>query len=254
MSRAHFLTHVPLREVDAQGSRPVVSIWQGREHFERPSGWRPVLAVGGQVVIPSAAIYRFTGADGAPNALVRFEIRKGRVECARVEVVPSRGGRAIRPSDFEGLKRLDQIGRDVFERLALSLVAHDSETGESTFQPLSASGRADLARELQRGLIDGKRSRKRPTPREELEDVARIYSRAERAPIAAVEAERGYSRRTAARRIAEARSLGLLEDAPTDDTESGTVEDDDADTERDARLRRLLEEATATLLADRQGE
>ena len=153
---------------------------------------------------------------------MRFEIRKGRIECTRVEVVPSRGGRAVRPSDFEGLKALDQLGRDVFERLALSIVSHDSERGESTFEPLSASGKADLARELQRGLVDGKRSRKRPTPREELDDVARIYLSAERAPIAAVEVERGYSRRTAARRIAEAREAGLL-----DDTEVSGVESDD---------------------------
>lgn len=195
--------------------------WSGTESWTRETGWLPVLVAGGRVIVPSRFAYRFAGHDGDPNSLVRFEIRRqpgealAQISCVEVKVTPSAGGRPIRPSDFEGFAALGTVGREGCESLALAVdTGPDPVSGEVSAVPLSSpkmkAVREELRRELRDGIASSRRNRKRPTPREELERVAAIYQTADRAPITAVMTAQSYTRRTAARRIAEARSAGLL--------------------------------------------
>ncbi len=205
--------------------------WSGTESWTRETGWAPVLLAGGRMIVPSRFVYRFAGHDGDPNSLVRFEIRRqagealAKIACVEVKVTPSAGGRPIRPSDFEGLAALDTLGREVCERLALAVdTVRDPVSGETSAVPLSSTKmkavREELRRELRDGIADSRRNRKRPTPREELERVAEIYQSADRAPISAVMTAQSYTRRTAARRIAEARTAGLLPSGQRQDREA----------------------------------
>jgi len=205
--------------------------WSGTESWTREAGWLPVLVAGGRVIVPSRFAYRFAGHDGDPNSLVRFEIRRppgealARIACVEVKVTPSAGGRPLRPSDFGRLAALDTVGRDVCERLALAVeTSADPVSREVSAVPLSRTKmravREELRRELRDGIADSRRNRKRPTPREELERVAEIYRRADRAPITAVMTAQSYTRRTAARRIAEARTAGLLPLGQREDREA----------------------------------
>ena len=207
--------------------------WSGLESWTRESGWAPVLMAGGRVIVPSRFAYRFAGHDGDPNSLVRFEIRRqpgealAKISCVEVKVTHSVGGRPIRPSDFAHLAALDTVGREVCERLALAVdTGPDPVSGEVSAMPLTSEKmravREQLRRELRDGIADSRRNRKRPTPREELERVAEIYQGADRAPITAVMTAQSYTRRTAARRIAEARSAGLLPSGQRQDLRAKT--------------------------------
>lgn len=225
--------------------------WSGTESWTREAGWLPVLVAGGRVIVPSRFAYRFAGHDGDPNSLVRFEIRRqpgealAKIACVEVKVTPSAGGRPIRPSDFEGLAALDTVGREVCESLALAVeTSADPVSRDVSAVPLSSTKmravREELRRELRDGIADSRRNRKRPTPREELERVAEIYQGADRAPITAVMTAQSYTRRTAARRIAEARTAGLLPSGQREDREATPAEYDRRQAKHEALVARVL--------------
>lgn len=81
-------------------------------------------------------------------------------------------------------------------------------SGERKYLPLSGSDpRARTARNALRSQVG-----RPPVDDDELRAAARVYVRADRAPIKAVQAELGLTYRTAARRIEKARERGILDE------------------------------------------
>lgn len=149
-----------------------------------------------ETVVPQRVAYVIEGSDSSPSLRVEFELRDGTsVVCTRVEFEASADGRGIQTGDLTTLPSLRTLGEDAFLSLAM-------QVAESPY---------DWA-------IDPTDRKRRRTARQdihtrgdaELKEVARVYrENVAGHPVEAVE-ELGYSRRTAARRIEQARGKGFL--------------------------------------------
>ncbi|HEY6422638.1 MAG TPA: hypothetical protein VIY28_05180 [Pseudonocardiaceae bacterium] len=147
----------------------------------------------GDAIVPPKAEMTFEGTGGSPDVQMRFEIRDGRPECVEINVMAKPDGRGIRSADM-AMFNLDNLAIGVFGQLATIGVHAESEQ----LSALRSVGEA--------------RSARRPTvTRADLDEVARVYrAHVEASPTRAVELLLGYSARTAARRVAQAREAGLL--------------------------------------------
>jgi hypothetical protein len=161
----------------------------------------------GNAVVPHRAIYVHEGEGGEPNLTLYFEVRDGRPECTGATLAAAKGGRGLRTSDLAALN-LDSLAIAVFSQLASTYrTSPDEPDAMLLFRPADEAE----ARRLERDVHEARKARRGAVTRAELEEVARIYrEHVDASPTHAVQMLRGYSERTAARRVQQARAAGLL--------------------------------------------
>jgi hypothetical protein len=146
----------------------------------------------GDTVIPARVAYVIDGAQSSPSLVVEFEIRDGRPFCSSVHVDASAEGRSIKTGDLTALPSLERLAEDAFAELAI-------RAPDSVERPFDAFIGAD------RAARSKARSDVHTRGDEELREVARVYrENIDGRPLEAVQAL-GYTRRTAARRVQQAR-------------------------------------------------
>ena len=143
--------------------------------------------------MPPKAVLSFEGIKGSPDATVIFEVRDGRPECVEISVRAKPEGRGIRSADL-AMMNLDNLAIDVFTQLGVVGVQDTDER-----------------RRTHRDVHEARLARRGAVSQHELEEVARVYrEHLEESPTRAVALLLGYSDRTAARRVQQARTAGLL--------------------------------------------
>lgn len=177
---------VGVRASQDEGGRPIL-----RDQFVTESyGDAPARL--NETVVPQRVAYVIEGSNSSPSLRVEFELRDWTsIVCTRVEFEASSDGRGIQTGDLATLPSLAKLGEDAF--LALS-----TRAGDGRIAPSDATRRRTARQDIHtRGDA-------------ELKEVARVYrENVAGHPVEAVE-ELGYSRRTAARRIEQARAKGFL--------------------------------------------
>lgn len=153
-------------------------------------------------MVPKAVTARQRGADGEPSVTVRFEIIDGAPSARTVQFEAKNRGREIRSGDLDALA-LPQIAMTAFQAFASRLL------------PDPEGGLYGLYSEERKWEVEGEVERRRAATRgpseAELRRVAEIYlAHVDDAPTRAVAALRGYSPRTAHRRVKQAELAGLL--------------------------------------------
>jgi hypothetical protein len=177
-------------------------VWEGRAKI---SGVMPGLVRLGDHAVPRRAGYAFTGAKGSPDLHMSFEVRDGRPECVEVTIKAKPDGRGIRTADLQ-IFNIDTLTVNVFSSLALS--ATEEPGGVTQFTPITTEQEFWPAN---KAIEEARRERRGSVTRTELEDVARVYrEHFDQSPTQAVQLLLGYSARTAARRVEQARAAGLL--------------------------------------------
>lgn len=155
---------------------------------------------------PSFVELEAEGKKGAPDVSVRFEMRDGVPDVVDFRITAKENGRAVRTADLNAWQPLEGLATNAFRRWAR---LKDPSEDPNTSNPYGPRHEADAWKirgdlETARGLNRG------PSPAE-LEEVARVYRDAiDGRPTEAVQTMLGYSRRTAARRVQQARAAGLL--------------------------------------------
>lgn len=159
------------------------------------TGIGPKIVRLGQTWVFSRARLVSIGADGAPDLFAEFEVRNGVPECTTIRWDSKAGGRGVRTADLHAMQ-VDGLVHNAFIAHAKAPALEDAERSQ-----WAASG--DIERAMSQ--------RSRGPSEEELREVAEIYkAHVPGNPTAAVEARLGLSRRTAARRVQQARAAGLL--------------------------------------------
>jgi hypothetical protein len=182
-------------------------VWVGRGRVSRQFGVKDNDVRIGDFVMPRRASAFVDGANGEPDLEVHFEVRDGRPQCVDVHATAKPDGRPLRTSDLHVLA-LDAMTLSVFARLALKST-YDAETNVTTMVPIMDE------REFWQTVNDVDavvKAPRRGVTRAELEQVANVYrNNVEAKPVQQVATIMGYgSERTAARRVQQARSAGLL--------------------------------------------
>lgn len=144
--------------------------------------------------VPQAVELRTEPRDSGPGIYVRAEVRHGVPDITALHLTASPDGRGLRTSDL-----LDWN----LENLALNVLMY-SEWSEPSEDEWWAANKAGDARAQARAKA------RKPTSAD-LQQVANIYRAAfSSRPTQAVARAFGFSHRTAARRVADARTAGLL--------------------------------------------
>lgn len=151
----------------------------------------------GDVLVPRQVTMTMAGVLGDPDAALHFEVRDGRPDCVEFTVKAKPNGRGIKSSDVAIM--IDAIAEGAFLTFATG-----TEGG-----PLGGGDDRESWR-LRKGINSAIHAPGRGPSRAELEEVARIYREHPNAPTSAVEKMLRYSRRTASRRVQQARDEGLL--------------------------------------------
>jgi hypothetical protein len=178
--------------------------WRGRTRVGSKFGGRHGgLTRIGDVTVPRVAVYAHDGDVGEPDLEVTFEIRDGRPECVDFHVRAKPDGRGIRTADLQMVTNLDAIAVNVYAAVA-------PVPGGSAFNWMWRQDEEHTKR-VQRAAYEARKARRGTVTRAALEEVARVYRENLKAsPTEAVSLLLGYSKRTAARRVQQAREAGLL--------------------------------------------
>jgi hypothetical protein len=148
--------------------------------------------------VPEAVVLDGEGLRGAPDLHMKFWIRDEIPEVYEFTLRAKEGGRGIRTVDLRAFP-LEKMAVNAFMRMQVRPVGFPYSEEEHW----RALNEIRSAQEKQ-----GTRPR---VSRAELEEVAQVYRSAGRGnPTEAVQNELGYSRRTAERRVSQARKAGLL--------------------------------------------
>lgn len=149
--------------------------------------------------VPRRVVVHMAGRLGDPDASVLFEVRDGVATCVELIVKAKRNGRGLRGADL-GELNLDALAERAFLDFATPIgggAMGGKDEGES--------------RLLRKGIEKAVYATGRGLSEAELQEVARIYREHAGTPTAAVHKLLGYnSRRTADRRVRQARDAGLL--------------------------------------------
>ena len=148
--------------------------------------------------VPRRVTVSLAGHLGDPDASALFEVRDGQPVCVEFVVKAKPDGRGVRGADLVGVN-LSTLAEDAFLEFATSV-----DGG-----PLGGRD-VEETRLLRKGIEAAVYPTGRGATAAELQEVARIYRAHPAAPTAAVEKLLRYSRRTACRRVREARDAGLL--------------------------------------------
>jgi hypothetical protein len=196
------------------GPRPRWNGWAGNVEISRLCGGADRLLLNDVLLYPRA-VFTVTGEGGEPDATVAFEVHPlpehppGNpyllthvVEDARPEVIgiyisAKPNGRGITTADLRSFA-LDELTTDVF-----------TVVGVPHIPPFRTA--AEDYRHIERTVREARSKSRGRVTRAELEEVARVYrEHVDSAPTRAVQLSGGYSERTAARRVQQARAAGLL--------------------------------------------
>lgn len=165
----------------------------------------------GDVIAYSRVELLGVGSGGCPDFTARVEICDGVPQVREVTMTAAPGGRGLRTSDLDELEIPALLEKALVGSGALVEDSGSPSGGEEdawvASTPHFAAGKARVRETIMRAHTSGRR---RPALAD-LRAVARVYrENLERHPTTAVRDEFGYSYRTAARRVAEAREAGLL--------------------------------------------
>jgi hypothetical protein len=131
----------------------------------------------------------------------KFEIRDGAPEVVEFRITAKHDGRAVRTSDLNSWQPLEGLALNAFLR-----VGRIGDREHGAWPP-----RAEREKWAMEGDLERAKARRRTPNTAELEEVAKIYREALHGrPTEAVQVQLGYSRRTAARRVEQARAAGIL--------------------------------------------
>lgn len=163
--------------------------------------------VAGDVVFPSSVKLEATGLKGAPDVEAVFEMRDGVPEVVDFRITAKANGRAVRSADLDSFMPLERFAIAGFRRFSSRRDGRGSERPNGNLGPADSREFWDVT-----GTLHAARESRTGPSHAELEEVARIYREAVQGrPTEAVQIQGGYpSRRTAARRIQQARAAGLL--------------------------------------------
>jgi hypothetical protein len=183
--------------------------WEARAYLRRSYdlSWDRQLILG-KHVMPVQPLLVIEGEEQEPDAAVSFEFRDGRPEVTKIIVAAKPDGRGVHTADLRAFA-LDELTIDVITRLGVRYFsAADPEDIRM------ADPQRDF-RHLGREVREVRSARRGKVTRKELEEVARIYREhlqefPNGKPTHAVKLARGYTERTAARRVQQARAAGLL--------------------------------------------
>ena len=188
--------------------------WRGRTRVEgllggRHGGLRRL----GDAVVPPRVLFSHEGEGGEPDLRMLFEVRDDRPECTEITITVKPGGRGIRTADLHTLN-LDAMTTNVFAQVAVMRNRINPFDGtpvpDDTILLHGPRDEAE-ARRLQRDIYETRAARRGTVTRAELEEAARVYrENVDGSPTRAVAMLCGYSERTAARRVQQARAAGLL--------------------------------------------
>lgn len=157
------------------------------------------LEIVGGVYVPRRITASLAGPLGEPDASVLFEVRDGQAICTEFIVKAKPDGRGVIGADLDGVNL-----RKLAERVFLDFATPARGGGQMGGKD------ATEARVLRKVVEAAVYPTGRGVTEAELKEVARIYRAHPTAPTAAVEKLLRYSRRTACRRVREARDAGLL--------------------------------------------
>jgi len=161
------------------------------------------LAKIGDVVVPRTAVYAHDGDEGEPDLEVRFEVRDGRPECVDFHVRAKPDGRGIRTADLQMVTNLDAIAVNLY-----AAVTPVPDGNAFNWMWRQTEENAERAR---RAAYEARKARRGTVTSAALEEVAKVYRKnLDSSPTRAVQLQLGYSERTAARRVQQAREAGLL--------------------------------------------
>jgi hypothetical protein len=178
-------------------------------HDVRDWEWRPgapeVPIDDGRTFVPIHMSGIGRGRKSVGTLTAEFEVRNGVPECIAFSMEAVPGGRGIRTTDLR-VFNIDALVQHAFLLEATRIPEGGSDTDQAVrpvtdreFWALRAS--LDRARQGQRGK----------SSLAELAEVARVYrENIEDSPTLAVANDLGYTARTAARRVSQARALKLL--------------------------------------------
>ena len=155
---------------------------------------------------PDFVDFEMDGDKGAPDVKIKVEMRDGVPEVTEFRMVAKPKGRAVRTSDLRAWTSLEGFALNEIRRAAVKRLP---DGGENIFERGPADEREFW--KIRRDLQHAQDTRRGPS-QEELEEVAEVYRASiDSKPTEAVEVQMGYtSRRTAARRVRQARDAGLL--------------------------------------------
>jgi hypothetical protein len=188
--------------------------WRGEVRIEPQLGgrhggfWRL-----GDAVVPRRVVYSHTSEGGEPDLKMYFEVRDDRPECTGIVFTTKPGGRGLRTADLQVLN-LDAITRNVFTQVAA--VRHHTNPFDGTPVPdntvlFHPPRDEEEFRRLERDIYEARAARRGAVSQAELEEVAQVYrEHVASSPTRMVAMLCGYSERTAARRVQQARAAGLL--------------------------------------------
>ena len=178
--------------------------WRGKTRVgSKFGGKHGGLTQVGDVTIPRVAVYAHDGDVGEPDLEVTFEVRDGRPECVDFHVRAKPDGRGIRTADLEMVTNLDAIAVNLYAAVAPVL-------GGSAFNWMWRQDE-EHTRRVQRAAYEARKARRGTVTRADLEQVAKVYrENLAASPTRAVSLLLGYTERTAARRVQQARAAGLL--------------------------------------------
>jgi hypothetical protein len=178
--------------------------WRGKTRVgARFGGRHGGLVELGDVAVPRVAVYAHDGDEGEPDLEVTFEVRDGRPECVDFHVRAKAGGRGIRTVDLQMVTNLDAMVEYLYERVT-------PVPGGSAFNWMWRQTEENAER-ARRAAYEARKARRGTVTRAMLEDVAKVYrEHLDSSPTRAVAIEFGLAPRTAARRVEQARAVGLL--------------------------------------------
>jgi hypothetical protein len=150
----------------------------------------------GDTVVPQSVAVVIEGTKGAPSARIEFEIRDRKPRCTSIHVDAAVSGRGLRTGDLSTLPSLNALADDAFAELASVVPSGDGDSWIGWDVQKRRAARRDV----------------KARGDDELREVAQAYrDNLDDRPLEAVEAlPYRYSRRTAARRVKQARDAGFL--------------------------------------------
>jgi len=152
---------------------------------------------------PSAVICEATSEIGAPDVTIRMEMRDGIPEVVDFRISATSEGRAVRTADLNAWQPLEGLAINGFRQFARS---RNRKAGDPQYGPTNERDFWALG-----GDLEAAQTAKRGPSLAELREVASVYREAINGkPVHAVQIRFGYSPRTAARRVQQARAEGLL--------------------------------------------
>lgn len=180
--------------------------WPGHVSYRWSPG-APTVRLKRGTLVPMDVIMDFVGANGHPDWIAHFRVVDGRPECLEMKVTAKENGRGVRTADINTFN-IDNLAIRAFAQVGGPAQSDDPDERHRFF-PAELDNQQMW--QVVGDITDARRERHGGVTTAELQEVADIYSaHIDGTPTAVVQMLKGYSTRTAARRIQQARSQGLL--------------------------------------------